>query len=74
MDDVPQSEQLARDRSAASSESARLESVAIRGFRSLAEVKLDGLGGVTVLIGANGSGKSNFVRFFEMLVPRRSDS
>ena len=45
----------------------RLESVRIRGFRSLAEVELSDLGATSVLIGANGSGKSNFIRFFEML-------
>ena len=67
MDDEPQSEWPAQAQTDSPSASATLESVAIRGFRSLAEVKLDGLGGVTVLIGANGSGKSNFVRFFEML-------
>ena len=45
----------------------RLESVRIRGFRSLADVELSGLGATSVLIGSNGSGKSNFLRFFEML-------
>ena len=45
----------------------RLESVRIRGFRSLAEVELSDLGATSVLIGSNGSGKSNFIRFFEML-------
>ena len=45
----------------------RIESVRIKGFRSLAEVELSGLGGATVMIGANGSGKSNFIRFFEMM-------
>ena len=45
----------------------RLESVRIRGFRSLAEVELTDLGATSGLIGANGSGKSNFIRFFEML-------
>ena len=45
----------------------RLESVRIRGFRSLADVELSGLGATSVLIGSNGSGKSNFMRFFEML-------
>ena len=45
----------------------RLESVRIRGFRSLADVELSGLGANSVLIGSNGSGKSNFMRFFEML-------
>ena len=45
----------------------RIESVRIRGFRSLADVELSGLQNANVLIGANGSGKSNFVRFFEMM-------
>ena len=44
-----------------------IESVRIAGFRSLADVELADLGGLTVLIGANGSGKSNIIRFFEML-------
>ena len=45
----------------------RIESLRIEGFRSLADVELSGLGGATVMIGANGSGKSNFLRFFEMM-------
>ena len=45
----------------------RIESVRIRGFRSLADVELLNLRSANVLIGANGSGKSNFVRFFEMM-------
>ena len=45
----------------------RLESVRIRGFRSLANVELSALGATSVLIGPNGAGKSNFIRFFEML-------
>ncbi len=44
-----------------------IEQVHIRGFRSLADVHLADLPMATVLIGANGSGKSNFIRFFEML-------
>ena len=44
-----------------------IESIRIRGFRSLADVELLDLPRATVLIGANGSGKSNFIRFFEML-------
>ena len=44
-----------------------LESVRIRGFRSLADVELSELGETSVLIGSNGSGKSNFMRFFELL-------
>ena len=46
---------------------ATIESVRIKGFRSLADVELSDLPRAAVLIGANGSGKSNFVRFFEML-------
>ena len=45
----------------------RVETVHIRGFRSLRDVELSRLPNATVLIGANGSGKSNFIRFFEML-------
>ena len=48
-------------------ETAKLESVRIRGFRSLADVELSDLGTTSVLIGPNGSGKSNFIRFFDML-------
>ena len=44
-----------------------LETVRIRGFRSLADIEIHHLPAVTVLIGANGSGKSNLIRFFEML-------
>lgn len=45
---------------------AKIESVRIRGFRSLADVEFVDLPNATVLIGANGSGKSNFLRFLEM--------
>ena len=38
-----------------------------KGFRSLADVELLKIPKATVLIGANGSGKSNFIRFFEMM-------
>ena len=46
---------------------ARIESVRIRGFRSLKDVELLDVADAQVLIGANGSGKSNFIRFFDML-------
>ena len=49
------------------SNTAFIENVRIQGFRSLAEVKLSEIPRAVVLIGANGSGKSNFIRFFEML-------
>lgn len=47
---------------------ARIESIRIRGFRSLADVKVTDLPPVAVLIGANGSGKSSVMRFVEMLI------
>ena len=45
----------------------RIERLHVRGFRSLADVELCPTAGANVLIGANGSGKSNFVHFFNML-------
>ena len=44
-----------------------IERLRVRGFRSLADVKVRPVAGANVLIGANGSGKSNFVHFFNML-------
>lgn len=43
-----------------------LDHVEIRGFRSLKDVSVD-LSPLTVLIGANGAGKSNFIKFFELM-------
>ena len=45
----------------------RIESVRIKGFRSLADIEIEALPQAAALIGANGSGKSNFIRFFEMM-------
>ena len=44
-----------------------IEHLRVRGFRSLADVELSPVAGANVLIGANGSGKSNIVHFFTML-------
>ena len=46
---------------------AMIESVRIQGFRSLADIELLEMPKATVLIGANGSGKSNILRFLDML-------
>jgi predicted ATPase len=45
---------------------AYLKRISIKGFRSIKEADIE-LGKLNVLIGANGSGKSNFVGFFKML-------
>jgi len=47
--------------------SGRISRVHIQGFRSFEDARIDDLPGVAVLIGANGSGKSNLIHFFEML-------
>ncbi|MBS0602483.1 MAG: AAA family ATPase, partial [Proteobacteria bacterium] len=41
--------------------------VSIKGFRSLERIEKLQLPKLAVLIGANGVGKSSFIRFFEML-------
>ncbi len=45
----------------------RIKQVSIHGFRSLQCVDNLDIPQLAVLIGANGAGKSNFIRFFEML-------
>lgn len=45
---------------------ACLAHIEVQGFRSLRDISLD-LPLLTVMIGANGAGKSNLIRFFEML-------
>lgn len=67
MDSEPHLREHATPATTLAESRTRLESVSVRGFRSLADVELSDLGDATVLIGANGSGKSNVVRFFEML-------
>lgn len=46
---------------------ARIDHLQIRGFRSLENVELTDLTDLTVVVGANGAGKSSFIRFFDML-------
>ena len=46
---------------------SRFRSVRIQGFRSLVDVEISDLPRVSVLLGANGAGKSNVLRFFEMM-------
>lgn len=45
-----------------------IETITLRGYKSIREVvDLKLRAGLNVVIGANGSGKTNFIRFFEML-------
>ena len=44
----------------------QLSRIVIKGFKSIKECDLD-LNSINILIGANGSGKSNFISVFEML-------
>jgi predicted ATPase len=45
----------------------RLDSITVKGYRSIASIENLKLGKVNVLIGANGSGKSNFIKIFGFL-------
>ena len=45
-----------------------LERISLQGYKSIKELSSFQLSrGLNVLIGANGSGKTNFIRFFELL-------
>lgn len=44
----------------------RIKRLHIKGFRSLADVRITDLPRAAVMIGANGSGKSNVIKFFTM--------
>lgn len=46
---------------------AKLDTVSIRGFKSIEKLEDFRLNDLNVLIGANGAGKSNFVEFFRVL-------
>lgn len=43
-----------------------IDSIEISGYKSIKQMKLD-LSAINIFIGANGSGKSNFISFFEFL-------
>ena len=45
----------------------RLNSLTLRGFKSIRELPNLTFGPMNILIGANGAGKSNFISFFKML-------
>lgn len=46
---------------------SKLDYISVKGFKSLADVEKLELNGINLLIGANGSGKSNFVEAFAFL-------
>ena len=46
--------------------SSQVRRVVLKGFKSIAKMELE-LGPLTVMIGANGAGKSNFLGLFEMM-------
>lgn len=45
----------------------KIEKITIKGFKSIKELVDFELRDINILIGANGSGKSNFIQFFEMI-------
>ena len=47
--------------------STKLQSITLRGFRSIKELEHFELGDLSVFIGDNGAGKSTLMKFFEML-------
>ena len=52
---------------------SRIGKITLNGFKSIESMRGFGLGSLTVLIGPNGVGKSNFISFFRMLSHAFSD-
>src|SRR5271169_489583 len=50
---------------------AALDFITVKGFKSIASLEKLALGPINVLIGANGSGKSNFIGVFSFLLAVR---
>ena len=48
-------------------EPIKLEKITLRGFKSIRELANFELNNLNILVGVNGSGKSNFVEFFRVL-------
>ena len=46
---------------------SELDHISVRGFKSIASIEALKLGPINVIIGANGSGKSNFIGVFSFL-------
>ena len=46
---------------------SRLDYITVRGFKSIARMEKLKIGSLTVLIGPNGSGKTNFIGVFSFL-------
>ncbi len=44
-----------------------LQTITLKGFRSIGELNRLSLNNINILIGANGAGKSNFIEFFRMM-------
>ena len=51
---------------------AELDTITIKGFKSIASVEKLKLGPINVVIGPNGSGKSNFIGVFALLKAMRA--
>lgn len=53
---------------------AELDTITVKGFKSIASIEELKLGAINVLVGANGSGKSNFIGVFSFLNAIREGS
>jgi len=50
-----------------------IERVRLQGYKSIEDVDITFKPGLNILIGANGSGKTNFVRFLDMVLEKKFD-
>jgi len=57
----------------AKSEETYIERVRLQGYKSIEDVEITFKPGMNILIGANGSGKTNFVKFLDVILKREYD-
>ena len=53
---------------------AHISRVHLKGYKSIRDMEIDFMPGLNIIIGPNGSGKTNFLRTYRSKTPKNSSS